>query len=275
MFRGKMAKLMVHTKYKGLSLGPRRPVMHMTPLGINMAHKTNPWSAAWWSVAMPGFGHILLGMYIKGLILLCGEFVFNTIGHINLAILYTFTLLFERAHEVIDYNCALVCAIIFVFGIWDAHRISIAMNRYVWLGSKEEDRSLTFSTITTLGINFMEKRTPWLALFWSMIFPGLGHLYCHRLVSGFTFIITTMIIAVKTRLADLIILTFTAQFERITNVDYQWLLFLPSVYLFSIYDSYSNTVNYNQLFKEEQLYYLLGKYGRNELKFHKFPHVKR
>jgi hypothetical protein len=122
-------------------------------------------------------GHIHLGMYIKGLMLICCEFIFNTIGHINLAILYTFTFQFERAHEVIDYNCALICAIIFVFGIWDAHRISIAMNKYIWLGSKEEDRSLRLSTITTFGINFMEKRTPWLVLFWSMIFPGPGHLY--------------------------------------------------------------------------------------------------
>jgi hypothetical protein len=58
--------------------------------------------------------------------------------------------------------------------------------------------------------------------------------------------------------------TFTGQFAQIKDlVDYQWLLFYPSLYLFSIYDAYSSAVSYNRMFEEEQIYYLNGKYGNN------------
>jgi len=42
--------------------------------------------------------------------------------------------------------------------------------------------------------------------------------------------------------------------------DPQWLLFMPSLYLFVIYDAYSLTVEFNKLFEIEQSKFLVDNY---------------
>jgi len=62
---------------------------------------------------------------------------------------------------------------------------------------------------------------------------------------------------------DGIIATLTGQFQRAREVvDYQWLLFFPSFYIFAIWDSYSDAVELNSLFDDAQKDYLRLKYGK-------------
>lgn len=248
---------------------PRRPKMHISPIGINHFRRSHPWMAAWLSATVPGFGQIYLGMYLKGLILLSLEILLNTFGKVNLAILYTFTLQFDKVHQVVDYNWALVYAAIFVFGVWDAYRVSVETNKLSFLESRQNIRNLKNAMVNAFEINFLDKRNPWVAAALSASFIGLGHLYSHRLITGFTLFGWNLAIIYFTHLPELIICTFTGQFQVIpTLVDYQWLLFYPSLYTFSIYDSYAATVSSNRMFEEEQIYYLSGKYGTNKLNVH-------
>ncbi len=55
----------------------RRPKGHISSIATNMLHLKNPWVTAWWSAAFPGFGHIILGSYVKGFLLVVWELLIN------------------------------------------------------------------------------------------------------------------------------------------------------------------------------------------------------
>lgn len=255
-----------HPYRKVQIMEPRRPKMHLSAFGINHFRCSHPWSAAWLSALIPGFGHIHLGMHIKGLILISLEIMLNTLGNVNLAILYTFTLQFHKVHEVINYNWALVYAAIYIFAIWDSYRLSVEVNKLSYLESKQSIRNLKSAMINAFELDFLDRRNPWVATVLSVSFIGLGHLYCHRLLTGFTLIGWNMAIIYYSKLPELILYTFTGQFQLIPDlVNYQWLLFFPSLFTFALYDTYACAVSYNRLFEEEQIYHLNGKYGANRL----------
>lgn len=258
-----------HQPQKVQIVEPRRPKMYISAFGINHFRRSHPWNAAWLSALIPGFGHIYLGMHTKGLALISLEIILNTLGNVNLAILYTFTLQFEKVHEVIDYNWASVYAAIYVFGMWDAYRVSVEVNKLSYLESKQSIRNLKSAMINALELNFLDRRNPWVAMALSASFIGLGHLYCHRLLTGFTLIGWNLAIIYFTKLPVLMLYTFTGQFQLIPEVvNYQWLLFFPSIFTFALYDSYSAAVSYNRMFEEELIYHLNGKYGANRLDLH-------
>lgn len=242
----------------GLTFQQRRKKMSIGPMGINLFRKHNPWMVVWWSVALPGFGHIQMGMYTKGFILMSGEIAFNLLAHINEAILYSFTGQFKVLHHVINNSWAILYCCVFVFSIWDSYRVAVAINQYTWLESRQGIRDFKYSAVKEFDLNFLDKRSPWVSVFWSMLFTGFGHLLCHRTIGGFTLLGWAIAIDLKAKLPQLIILSLTGQFNRIPQlgVSYEWLLFFPSIYLFGIYDAYYQTVAYNQLFQEEQAYYL-------------------
>lgn len=63
-----------------------------------------------------------------------------------------------------------------------------------------------------------------------------------------------------------IIETFLGHFAMAKQaVDYQWLLFFPSIYVFAIWDSYNDAVETNKLFAEQQKNYLRKVYGSKKL----------
>lgn len=243
---------------------PRRRKMHLGPFSANYYERKRPWVAAWWSAAFPGFGHIHLGLWLKGVILMSCEIVFNLYGNINLAIVYSLTGQFDRLHDgLINYNFLFLYAALYVFGIWDAFRLSVEMNKISYLESRQTVRDFQISHINSININYLDKRIPWLAAFWSMIFTGIGHLYNHKMLSGLLLMIWSFIISINSNLPYLVIFTLTGQFERIREVaQYNWLLFFPSTYFFGIYDAYSSAVGHNRLFREEQIYYLKTRFKK-------------
>jgi hypothetical protein len=235
-------------------------------LGVNHLHKTNPWVAAWWSAALPGFGHMQMGMYLKGAVFLTAEIMLNLFGNINLAMLYTFTFQFEKAGQLINYDCAFLYVSIWVFSILDSYRLAVEVNKIQWLESKQKDHHFENDVISFADMNFLDKRNPWVSLFWSSTFTGLGHVYCHKILFGFILISWTCVITFSTHFPMLIIYTLTGQLDKIADaVNYEWLLFLPSVYFFGIYHGYSSTTVHNLLFKEEQAYYFQVNYGSHRM----------
>lgn len=245
---------------------PRRTKMKMGNWNTAFLHKTEPWVAAWWSAAFPGFGHMLLGMQLKGAVFLIGEIFLNFFGNINIALVYTFTFQWDQAREVINYDFAFFYTSIWVFSILNSYQLAVIMNKNTYLESKQKIRRFEFDIVRGYDINFLEKRTPWVALFWSCVFTGLGNIYCQRILLGFLLLGWTLATAINTHLPLMTLYTFTGQFDQIANVvNYEWLLFFPSTYFFGIYCSYSSVVYQNQLFKEEQMYYFAKKYGRNVL----------
>ena len=245
---------------------PRRVKGVVGILDINYVKRRPPWIVAWWSAALPGLGHIHSGHYLKGLILMSGEILLNNFSNLNLSIFYTMILNFEKARDVINYNWLILYCGIFVFAIWDSYRICIETNKYSLIEESLHSRELDFSTMNTLGVNFLDKRNPHMALMWSFVFSGLYHICNNKLLSGLTLLSWNMVVAYYTKIPEMLRFTLTGQFERISAViDIQWLLFFPSIFMFSIYDAYTHAIYYNQLYEEEQILHFNKRFGNNKL----------
>jgi hypothetical protein len=89
----------------------------------------------------------------------------------------------------------------------------------------------------------------------------LGHLYTHRIPTSFFLLTLTIGTVYLSHILEAIHYTAVGAFSQATAIlDPQWLLFIPSLYGFAIYDSYVNTVEYNQLFEQEQARFLRDNY---------------
>jgi len=80
----------------------RRYLAYVGLFGTTQLHLRNPFVIAGWSLAFPGLGHLLLSKYTRGYLLFLWEIFVNVNGHINLAILYSFTGRFQMAKDVLD-----------------------------------------------------------------------------------------------------------------------------------------------------------------------------
>lgn len=118
---------------------PRRPKGIMNPLAINIFHLRNPYTIAWWSFVFPGFGHIGLGLYVTGFLLFIWEMVVNTLAHVNLAILYSFTGRFDMAKEIVDNRLLLLYAPVFIYAIWDSYRRAMKHNQLSILADRNKE----------------------------------------------------------------------------------------------------------------------------------------
>ena len=88
---------------------------------------------------------------------------------------------------------------------------------------------------------------------WSMLIPGAGNLYGHRLPTGFFLLLVWIFIAYQSHLMEALTYALLGDFAQATAAtDPQWLLFLPSIHYFGMYSAYVHIVEYNQLFDYEQ-----------------------
>ncbi len=248
-------------------IGPRRSKLKVSPLDINYLTRRPPWVATWWSAALPGLGHIHLGHYLKGLLLMSGEIVLNTLSKLNLAIYYSMIGKFDAVHQVINYNWLFLYCAVFVFAVWDAYRLTVDQNHASAIESMQEDRHLTHGSLNTWGMNTLNHRNPHMAFVWNFIFTGLFHICNNKLISGITLMGWMVAISYYTKLPKMIMYTVLGEFDLISSLfNPQWLLFFPSIYLFSIYDGYAHAVYNNELFAEEQAFHFDKLYGGTELK---------
>ncbi|HEU4965469.1 MAG TPA: hypothetical protein VFV52_16715 [Bacilli bacterium] len=76
-------------------------------------------------------------------------------------------------------------------------------------------------------------------LLWSIAFPGFGQLLNGKLLKGALFVALEFLINMYSHLNLAIIHSFRGEIQgAIQEIDYQWLLFYPCVYLFAIWDAY-------------------------------------
>lgn len=239
----------------------RRFKAHVSSIGTTQLHLRNPYIVAWWSAAFPGFGHLLLSKYIRGYLLFIWEVVGNLNAHVNLAMVYTFQGRFELAKDVLNTRWLLAYIPVFLFAVWDSYRTTVDLNKVYWLAERENHVFNTFA-IGSLEINYLDKRNPILSVVWSLMMPGLGQLYIHRVATATFVIIWSVIFLYYSHALEAFSLLFLGRIKEATAVlDAEWLLLLPSVIGFSMYDAYVNTVENNKLFDKEQRQYLRKRYN--------------
>jgi hypothetical protein len=243
----------------------RRPKGILNPYNINFIHLRTPLVKMWWAASYLGFAYVSLGMYIKGFILIFAEYFINVQSKLNLGIYYSFTGHFDMAKQVLDIKWLLYYVPIYIVLMWGAARNTVDLNKYAILADREDSVVFPFA-MNSLDIAFLDKRHPWVAAILSLVAPGLGHLYTHRVVTtSFLILFWWIVTAVKSNFFQCIFLTATGSFSQAIAVsDPQWLLFLPSIYVYAIHDSYINTVHYNQLHSMEQRRFLIDNYQNPE-----------
>lgn len=231
--------------------------MVLTSWNMIIVQSRSPWVSMWWSAALPGLGHLYQGSYLKGITLLFWEILVNLMGKLNLGIMYTFTGKFEQAVETVDPEWALLYGAIFCFAVFDSYRIRAEMNRIALIENKKRKNNYTFMKISAGGVQYLDRGNPWMAAVWSAFLPGFGHMYNMKTFKSIIILAWAIVIVLFSHINDAIIATFTGRFSEAGKVvDYQWLLFFPSIYMFAIWDSYNDAVEMNSLFAEEQRQYL-------------------
>ncbi|TMV51223.1 hypothetical protein FE783_05410 [Paenibacillus mesophilus] len=239
---------------------PRKYLSHISSYNMTYLHLRHPLTVAWWAAAFPGFGHLLIGRYLKGYFLLIWEVVINWFSKLNEAMVYSFTGQFDLARQVLDKRWVLLYIAVYIYSIWDSYRLTVDTNKIVKLGRYAQSPIQSFF-IGPFSVNFLDKRSPQLAIFWSVLMPGLGHLYLHLIPTGFLLLCMTIMQVVMSHFLEAFYLTMIGSFrEAVAVLDIEWTLFLPSIYGFSIYDSYVIAVEYNELFRKEQSQYLRNEY---------------
>lgn len=77
---------------------------------------------------------------------------------------------------------------------------------------------------------------------WSIAIPGFGQFLNKKYIKGIVLILLEFIINVKANINTLIVLSFYGQTElAVQQADYQWLMFYPCVYIYSIWDAYRDS----------------------------------
>jgi len=235
---------------------PRRQRALLTQFSSNHLHLRNPWVVMFFGFSYPGFGNLLLHRYAKAFILIIWELFINQYSKINLAIMYSLQGHFEQAKNVIDERWFMLYIAIYMYAIWDSYRSAIDLNKITLLAEVEQ------STISPLkmgqwDINYLDKRIPILSLAWSALFPGLGHMYLHKVIMGVFMFIYTVLIMYFSHIPESIHYTLIGQFAKAKDiVNMQWLMYLPSIYCFILYDAYVSCVEQNKLFERMQSEYL-------------------
>jgi len=252
----------------------RRYRADVNSFGVATIHKRNPYIIALWSVAFPGFGHLLLEKYVRGILLIMWEIFINQQTNLNLAMMYSFTGQIENAKAVLDVRLLFLYIPVYLFAIWDSYRTAIELNKIYLLVDQEDARFNSF-TINAVGVNYLEKRTPFMAFLWACTIPSLGQLYLNRIILAFFTLTWTVLFVYQSHFLEGAHYLIIGNIETSTDVlKPQWLLYIPSYYFFTIYDSYMNTVENNKLFEKEQRRYLKKHYQPSNFKIKKGKKVE-
>jgi hypothetical protein len=84
--------------------------------------KTNKIEAVFWSIALPGFGQILNGQLIKGILFIFLEFLINVMSSFNKAIMLSFLGQISEAVQIIDYQWLMFYPCVYMFAMYDAYK---------------------------------------------------------------------------------------------------------------------------------------------------------
>lgn len=82
----------------------------------------NPKEKLIWSIALPGFGQLLNGKYLKGILFISLEFVINVRSHFNELIMLSFNGEIENAIDHTKYQWLMFYPCVYFFAMWDAFK---------------------------------------------------------------------------------------------------------------------------------------------------------
>jgi TM2 domain-containing membrane protein YozV len=239
------------------------PRNRLYPFGMAYITKRNPWAAVWWSVALPGFGHIHIGQLFKGVVLMLWEIAFNHLGHVNHAIYHSLRGEHDIAREVLNYRFALIYPLFYVFAMYDAYRVCVELNALESLERVQKQRRYQHISISLIGISIVQRRVPYLAALWSAIIPGFGQLYLDRGLKALCMMAWYLTVIFQSNLSMAALHILRGEMAQATAViDFQWFLFWPSIFMFGIVDAYHDCVEENNL-AEAGFNHRMRKYLRN------------
>lgn len=242
------------------NIKPRRLRAHVNTMGITQLHLRNPFVMAFWSAMFPGLGHMLLNKFIRGFVLFIWEVFINFKSQINLAILYSFTGDFERAKSVLNKEWLLLYLPTYIFAIWDSYRVAVTTNSLYKLSARE-DAPVTAFKVDPVSYNYLDKSSPWALTAWTFLMPGAGQLGVGRIMDALFILAWWIAIVYLSKLLPCIHYTLLGDFVQAKEVvDPHWLLNIPSIYGFAVYQSYVDTVETNNLFDWELSKFLKREY---------------
>ncbi len=163
---------------------PRRKRLVLSRFDTMQMHVRNPLITVWWATSFAGFGQMIIGSYVKGYALVLLEIIINTQAHLNLAIMYSFTGQFDLIKSAVDARWLLGYVLIYVYGMWDSYNLTVNTNKLAVLAAREKAPIDVFKMIP-FSINYLDKRVPWISMFWSFVLPVLGHMYIIRMATGY------------------------------------------------------------------------------------------
>ncbi|WP_438445834.1 hypothetical protein [Gorillibacterium sp. sgz5001074] len=241
---------------------PRYPKAAMSVFTLNIMQIQNPFVVMWWSAAIPGFGHLMLGKYIQGFILVIWELYTNYHSHLNESIFYSMVGDFSRARDQLNTDWLLLYVAVYVFTIWDSCRRAIMLNQVNMLAEFEHAR-VPIMKMNTVGIHVLNRYRAGVATLTSLLMPGLGQIYLQRMMTGGFILVTWVIACSQSRFLTAIHHTCVGQFALASGtLDVQWGLFLPSLYVYAMYDAYHTCNAVNNLLAYEQRAYLTDRYHK-------------
>lgn len=237
----------------------------------NQMHYTNPWVVMAWSFFFPGFGHIMLGDYLQGWVLFLWELFVNIHSHFNVAIVLALTGHFGASVKVLatgDTYWILLYGMVFCYALFGSYMLSVEINNNYTLAFAE-NVPVEISKINAFQINYMTKRNPWIAWAWSMFMPGLGDMYSRRLSASIFVLAWWITIVHFSGALQAIVQTFLGHFDAAVSIlNPEWLLFLPSIYAFALFNSFSAVIEQNKLYDTQQANFLKSQFQSPKFPFH-------
>lgn len=236
---------------------PRYTKMMISPVGVVFLHKRNPWVALACSIALPGLGHFYCGAYTRGAILMSWEIIVNQFGRVNLAIMLSSLGHYAEAQAVVRYEWAVMYPLFYILSMWDSYRLAVDLNNVAELEERQHTRSFATMSLTWTEVNVLRRRKPWVAAFLSLLLAGAGHLYNFQLVKALVLMGWHIAIFLNSGLNNAAIATMHGNWSEVHRlIGYQWLLFLPSIHVFNVWNAYHDAVELNNLYEEGVTYFL-------------------
>lgn len=97
------------------------------------------------------------------------------------------------------------------------------------------------------------------SILWNIAFPGFSQLITGHYVKGILFVVLEFMMNVKGRFNQAIMYSFLGEIDQAEAViNYQWLMFYPCVYMFSLWDAYRSAMSSNE--KYSYLPFVVGAY---------------
>jgi len=136
--------------------------------------KTTKLEAILWSVAFPGFGQLLNGHLIKGIMFIVLEFTINVNSSFNKAIMFSFLGKITEAARVVNHQWLMFYPCVYMFAMYDAYKFAEGENPRLSFvpfafGAYFVTIGLMFSPNKIFGIFFGPIWLPMMSLI-----PGLG-----------------------------------------------------------------------------------------------------